>query len=58
VPITPEDPFPWRHDEAEMILTCVRWYLDLPLRDRPVAQLIRECGLAIHPSCVFRWVQV
>ena len=21
----PDDPFPWRHYEADMILTCVRW---------------------------------
>ena len=46
------------HYEAEIILTCVRWYLDLPLSYRHVAKLIRERGLAIHPSCVFRWVQV
>ena len=58
MPITPEDPFHWRHDEADVILTCVRWYLDLPLSYRHVAKLIRERGWAIHPSCVFRWVQV
>src|SRR5919199_831930 len=58
MPITPEDPFHWRHYEADIILTCVRWYLDLPLSYRHVAKLIRERGLAIHPSCVFRWVQV
>src|SRR4051812_13255496 len=57
-PITPEDPFHWRHEEAEIILTCVRWYLDLPLSYRNVAKLIRECGLEIHHTCVFRWVQV
>src|SRR5438874_2428285 len=39
VPITPEDPFHWRHEEAEIILTCVRWYLDLPLSYRNVAKL-------------------
>jgi transposase-like protein len=58
VPITPEDPFHWRHYEAEIILTCVRWYLDLPLSYRNVAKLIRERGLEIHHTCVFRWVQV
>jgi transposase-like protein len=29
MPITPGDPFHWRHYEADIILTCVRWYLDL-----------------------------
>src|SRR3954468_4533930 len=57
-PITPEDPFHWRHEEAEIILTCVRWYLDLPLSYRNVAKLIRERGLPTHHTCVFRWVQV
>ena len=36
----------------------MRWYLDFPLSYRHVAKLIRERGLEIHPSCVFRWVQV
>jgi hypothetical protein len=27
--LTPEDPFHWRHYEGEVILRCVRWYLDL-----------------------------
>ena len=58
MPITPEDPFHWRHYEADIILTCARWYLEFPLRYRHVAKLIRERGLAIHPSCTFRWVQV
>jgi transposase-like protein len=58
MPITPEDPFHWRHYEGEVILCCVRWYLDLPLSYRNVAKLIQERGLDIHHTCVFRWVQV
>jgi hypothetical protein len=34
VQITPEDPFHWRHYEPEVILCCVRWYMDLPLSYR------------------------
>ena len=56
--ITPDDPFHWRHYEGEVILCCVRWYLDLPLSYRNVAKLIRERGLPTHHSGVFRWVQV
>ena len=58
MPITPDDPFHWRHYEGEVILCCVRWYLDLPLSYRNVAKLIRERGLPTHHTCVFRWVQV
>ena len=58
MPITAEDPFHWRHYEADIILTCVRWYLDLPLSYRHVAKLMHERGLPTHHSCVFRWVQV
>jgi len=25
--MNPQDPFKWRHFEAEIILLCVRWYL-------------------------------
>ena len=57
MPIRPDHPFPWRHEEADMILTCVRWYLDLPLSYRNVVKLTRKRGLATHASCVFRWVQ-
>jgi transposase, IS6 family len=58
VPITPDDPFHWRHYEGEVILCCVRWYLDLPLSYRHVAKLMRERGLSTHYTCIFRWVQV
>lgn len=58
MPIRPNNPFHGRHDEADIILTCVRWYLDLPLSYRNVAKLMHERGLPTHHSCVFRWVQV
>ena len=58
MPITPGDPFHWRHYEGEIILRCVRWYLDFPLSYRHVAKLMRERGLRTHHTCVFRWVQV
>ncbi len=57
MPIQPDNPFHWRHYEPEVILTCVRWYLDLPLSYRNVAKLMRERGLPTHHTCVFRWVQ-
>ena len=58
MPIRPDNALHWRHYEPEIILTCVRWYLDLPLSYRNVAKLMRERGLSTHHTCVFRWVQV
>jgi len=36
-----------------MMLTCVRWDLDLPFRARHVAPFRRERGWPTQPSCVF-----
>jgi hypothetical protein len=58
VPITPDDPFHWRHYEGEVILCCVGWYLDFPLSYRNVAKLIGERGLLTHYSCVFPYGQI
>ena len=35
VPITPADPFKWKHYPGEVILLCVRWYLRFPFVLRP-----------------------
>ena len=58
MPITPSDPFFWRHDEGEIILLCVRWYLSFPLSYRQMATIMAERGLSIHASCIWRWVQI
>jgi transposase, IS6 family len=36
---------------------CVRWYLRYPISVAQMAEMTRERGLAISPSCVWRWVQ-
>ena len=58
MPITPSDPFFWRHYEGEIILLCVRWYLSFPLSYRQMATIMAERGLSIHASCIWRWVQI
>ena len=58
MPITPSDPFFWRHYEGEIILLCVRWYLSFPLSYRQMATIMAERGLSIHASCIWRWVQM
>ena len=59
MPITPSDPFFWRHYEGEIILLlCVRWYLSFPLSYRHMATIMAERGLPLHASCIWRWVQI
>jgi transposase-like protein len=36
---------------------CVRWYLRYPIAVAQMGEMARERGLAISPSCVWRWVQ-
>ncbi|MDP9177627.1 MAG: DDE-type integrase/transposase/recombinase [Gemmatimonadota bacterium] len=51
------NPFKWRHFEPEIILLCVRWYCRYQLSYRDLAEMMRERGLSVHHSTLFRWVQ-
>jgi transposase-like protein len=51
------NPFKWKHYQAEIILTCVRWYLRYALSYREVAEMMGERGLSVVYTTVFRWVQ-
>ncbi len=50
-------PFKWRHFEAEIILLCVRWYLRYALSYRDLEEMMRERGLHVDHTTIFRWVQ-
>jgi len=50
-------PFKWRHFEPELILLCVRWYCRYQLSYRDVEEMMRERGLFVDHSTVWRWVQ-
>ncbi len=52
-----KSPFKWRHFEPTMILLCVRWYCRYSLSYRDLEELMRERGLAIDHTTVWRWVQ-
>src|SRR5512142_1194139 len=52
-----QSPFKWRHFEAEIILLCVRWYLRYALSYRDLEEMMRERGLHIDHTTIFRWVQ-
>ncbi len=50
-------PFKWRHYEPAIILLCVRWYCRFQLSYRDLEEMMRERGLEVHHSTVWRWVQ-
>jgi IS6 family transposase len=53
-----QSPFKWRHFEPSLILLCVRWYCRYQLSYRDVEEkMMRERGLEVDHSTVFRWVQ-
>jgi IS6 family transposase len=52
-----DNPFKWRHYEAEIILQGVRWYLRYALSYRDVEELMAERGLSVDHTTIFRWVQ-
>jgi transposase, IS6 family len=52
-----QNPFKWRHFEAEIILLCVRWYLRYALSYRDLEEMMRERGLQVDHTTIYRWVQ-
>ncbi len=52
-----QNPFKWRHDEADIILLCVRWYLRYSLSYRDLEEMMRERGLHVDHTTIYRWVQ-
>jgi IS6 family transposase len=55
MPITPTNPFKGRHFRGEVIVQCVRWYLQYPLAYEHVSQLMADRGVQVDPSCIWRW---
>src|SRR5436853_947639 len=49
--------FKWRHYEADIILLCVRWYLRYSLSYRDLEEMMRERGLHVDHTTIYRWVQ-
>src|SRR2546425_8362108 len=52
-----QNPFKWRHFEAEIIILCVRWYLRYSLSYRDLEEMMGERGLSVDHVTVWRWVQ-
>ena len=49
--------FKWRHYESSIILLCVRWYCRYSLSYRDLEEMMRERGLEVDHSTIWRWVQ-
>jgi IS6 family transposase len=52
-----QNPFKWRHYEADIILLCVRWYVRYSLSSRDLEEMKRERGLHVDHTTISRWVQ-
>jgi transposase-like protein len=55
--MTEQNPFTWRHFQADIILLCVRWYLRYALSYRDLEEMMAERGLCVDHTTIFRWVQ-
>ena len=51
------DPFKWHHFLPEIILQCVRWYCRYALSYRDLSEMMRERGVEVDHTTVYRWVQ-
>ena len=40
---------------AEIILTCVRWYVAYPLSLRQIEEMMAECGVEVDHATIHRW---
>jgi len=49
--------FQKRQFAAEIIVTCVRWYLRFSLSLRDVEELMAERGLSVDHTTIWRWTQ-
>jgi transposase-like protein len=49
-----ENPFKWRHYQAEIILLTVRWYLRYSLSYRDLAEMMSERGLSLDHTTIYR----
>jgi len=52
-----KSPFKWLHFEPSVILLCVRWYCRYQPSYRGLEEMMRERGLSVDHTTVWRWVQ-
>ena len=49
--------FKYRHYQAEIILLCLRWCLRYSLSYRDLEEMMKERGLTVDHTTIYRWVQ-
>src|ERR671932_1633975 len=55
--MTTDSLFKWHHFLPEIILLNVRWYCRYSLSYRDLEEMMRERGLSVDYTSVWRWVQ-
>src|SRR5512133_1848919 len=53
----PPELFRKRRFEANIIVTCVRWYFRFSLSLRDLEELMAERGLSVDHTTIWRWTQ-
>src|SRR5687768_7469261 len=52
-----KNPFKGRQFTAEVILWAVRWYLQFPISYRDLELMLRDRGVSVDHTTVYRWIQ-
>jgi IS6 family transposase len=52
-----ERPFKGRQFTAEVILWAVRWYLQFPISYRDLELMLRDRGVPVDHTTIYRWIQ-
>ena len=50
-------PFKWRHFQGEIILWAVRWYCKYGISYRELEEMLKERGIDVDHTTIYRWVQ-
>src|SRR5689334_3109892 len=57
VRVRQDQPFKGRQFTAEVILWAVRWYLMFPISYRDLELMLRDRGVEVDHTTIFRWIQ-
>ena len=49
--------FKWRHFQGEIILWAVRWYCKYGISYRELEEMLKERGVDVDHTTIYRWVQ-
>ncbi|GAC1657305.1 MAG: hypothetical protein NVS4B7_02510 [Ktedonobacteraceae bacterium] len=52
-----QNPFRWRHYEAEILVLCVRWYLRYAFSHLDLEEMMRERGSYVDHTTIYHGVQ-